>query len=220
MTSKTYYTDLRISKEKIQDNFGDILLTAATDVDIPIKIDIALRYHDSFSNAFVVDALIDFNGFPNESEALQFVARPTDQVVFRTNTVEGGNDLSCCYYCYDSIGTSHLFWRWEDISTPIEKAFYVPYNNPTVSIKFINDISVYSERIENGERKYIDYDGQIIELDLSDFLPNGTEMFFKQPDGTYEKGKLWCRNSTNEDFKKAINAYCRQSTDSDWNKSI
>lgn len=103
---------------------------------------------------------------------------------------------------------------------PIEKTFYVPYNNPTISIKFINDISVCSERIENSEREYIDYDGQIIELDLSDFLPNGTEMFFKQPDGTYEKGKLWCRNSTDEDFKKAINIYCRQNIDDSWNKSI
>lgn len=220
MTSKTYYTDLRISKEKIQDNFGDILLTAATDVDIPIKIDIALHYNDSI-DGFVVDVLINFDGLPNESQALQFVdhAEPNDRVYFRTNT-GGDSILSCSYYCYDSIGTSHLFWGWEVDPMPIGWSFYVPYNNPTVSIKFINNISVCSERIENGERDYIDYDGQIIELDLSDFLPNGTEMFFKQPDGTYEKGKLWCRNSTDEDFKKAINIYCRQSTDSDWNKSI
>jgi hypothetical protein len=220
MTSKTYYTHLKISKEKIQDNFGDILFSAATDVLIPIKIDVALRYHHSDANEFVVDTLINFNGLPDESQALQFVHHANDEVYFRTNTMESDYGLSCYYYCYNSIGTSHLFWRWEVISIPIEKTFGVPYNNPTISIKFINDISVCSKHIENGEREYIDYDGQIIELDLSDFLPNGTEMFFKQSDGTYKKGKLWCRNSTNEDFKKAINVYCRRSTDSDWNKSI
>ena len=36
----------------------------------------------------------------------------------------------------------------------------------------------------------------------------------------YKKGKLWCRNSISEDFKKATAAYCRQNTSSSWNKSV